>query len=1016
MHRLFFIFILPVLLLAQNHVLITEVFVPPSGETGKTFVEITNPTQETVTSDEMYLANYNTYYLLVTDQFPATNQFFAVRFPSLTLSPGQVVTVALDGAGYFAAFGKRADFEIKGTDDQTPDMDVIRMGSNPALEAVKGMMILFSWDGQSDLVKDVDYLPWGLLAFNASWMDKSGVQIDGPDADALKSTYLNDLATSQQKAISSIPAGESLQRNGTTEIGEQTSGGNGIAGHNEATEDFQQSFTTAGPTPGSFSAIAGDGTGSVTVVPATVNTNETFDLTLQFSTNAEYTLQRIQVELPAAFSWSQNISDVLLSGEAFTNASVTLNQNQLLIENAQLSTQNNGSLQVKNVIAPATEGTYPIVVQTATAGGNLTPIAVFPSVVVEKRLTIADIQNNLSQYEGQVVTIEAVVTIGVNITRTDRCDAYVQDESGRGINLSDASTNYPELVRGNRLRITGTVTEYVSATTGDATTELTNFTLEVISTDNPIPAVAYLTCAEANNIDLEGTFIETAGVITDKAEGIGGGTNMTIEDGTTPLQLRIWDSSGLDLSAFNVGDTIVVRGLIDSYRKAAQLVVAYQQDIEKGTIPQTTAGSGRVTVQPDSVGKAEVVNLTFTLTGTVEDTLGQCTLLLPNDWQWTPETQNVQLSGALTDAEISVSANEIHLKNFVLTRLQMGSLTVLNLQTPDVDTVSVFKFKTGAPQGLLKDISDPPRVLVGKGTNRSFISIADARQMPIGSTITVKGVITIGAGILRTNFTDAYLQDESGAGLNIYWGGGLDAQIKRGRLVILTGELDEYQGKKEIVNYTLTVLKDNVPIPAVRKISTFEASTTEYEGSFVQIEGLISGIQYTGGGTNIYVNDGSGEVTVRAWDTADLDLSEFEIGDYVAVQGVVGIYRSTGQILLGYQEDIWLPEAPEAHVYLKVPNRPFVPDQGEKLKIEYQAGSKNSHVTLRIFDLAGRLVATLYDGDGLPFPVSKEWDGTDQLGQWVGLGTYLCHLEVVNNNNGKRTVKIAPIVVGTILK
>jgi hypothetical protein len=34
----------------------------------------------------------------------------------------------------------------------------------------------------------------------------------------------------------------------------------------------------------------------------------------------------------------------------------------------------------------------------------------------------------------------------------------------------------------------------------------------------------------------------------------------------------------------------------------------------------------------------------------------------------------------------------------------------------------------------------------------------------------------------------------------------------------------------------------------------------------------------------------------------------------------------------------------------------------------------------------------------------------------VPLGTYICHLEVVNNNTGKRTVKIAPIVVGTILK
>ncbi len=164
------------------------------------------------------------------------------------------------------------------------------------------------------------------------------------------------------------------------------------------------------------------------------------------------------------------------------------------------------------------------------------------------------------------------------------------------------------------------------------------------------------------------------------------------------------------------------------------------------------------------------------------------------------------------------------------------------------------------------------------------------------------------------------------------------------------------------------------------------------------------------------MNDGSGEVAVRVWDAAGLDLTEFEMGDYVSVRGVVGIYQGSGQILLGYQEDIQRPQIPESKVYLKVPNNPFVPDEGEILPIEFHSGSSNTHVTLRIFDLSGRLVTTLFDGGGLPFKVSYSWDGRDQLGELLPLGTYLCHLEVVNNTNGKRTVKIAPIVVGTVLK
>ncbi|NOX89444.1 MAG: hypothetical protein GXO77_10490 [Calditrichaeota bacterium] len=1015
MYRLLFTIFLPFILLAQNHLLITEVFIPPTAESQKTFIEITNTTSQAAELDSLYLANYNTYYKVVKNEFPSASRFFVARFPQTVLQPGEVVVVALDGNGYFEAFGKHADFELKSTDDQAQDMDVIKMGINPSLETIKGMMALFYWDGQQDLVKDVDYIPWGLIAFNSVWMDKSGLQIDGPDADTTESSYFDDLPTAQQKTWSNIPSGQSLQRKSAEETDELTSGGNGVTGHNEATENWQQSFKTADPTPGSFSLIAGDGTGVAVLDPDTVNTNVIFNAAVTIGTEDEYELTSVQITVPSEITWSQQANDVSLEGTGFSGASFTVNQNQITIQNAQINKQQSGQIILKNLTAPDQEGKYGFQVLTATQNGELTPISVFPLLAVLKKLTIADIQNNTAEFEGKTVTIEAVVTIGVNVTRSDRTDAYVQDESGRGINLSDFSTDYPELQRGNRLKITGTVTNYIS-TSGDETTEIVDFKLTLLSENNEIPSVSYLTCAEASNIELEGTFIETAGIITDKAENIGGGTNITLDDGTGILQLRIWDSSGLDLSAFSVGDTVTARGVIGSYRKAAQMVVAYQQDIFKSSLPKSIAGSGKITVQPDSVGKNETVTLTFTLKGTLADTLGQFALTIPDDWQWDGNETNVQLSGEFGDASLNIDGKTISLSDFIITDISEGEITVSGLQSPDKDTSSVFTVKTGAVSGLLKAVVSPPIVMVGKGSNRPYISIKEARAKGVGKSVTVRGVITIGTGILRTNFTDAYIQDESGSGINIYQPGGLDSRLKRGRLVILSGELDEYQGKKEIVNYQVTVLRDGVEIPAVKKISTYEASTLQHEGSFVEIEGLISGKRYSGGGTTIYMNDGSGEVAVRVWDAAGLDLTEFEMGDYVSVRGVVGIYQGSGQILLGYQEDIQRPQIPESKVYLKVPNKPFVPDEGEILPVEFHSGSSNTHVTLRIFDLSGRLVTTLFDGGGLPFPVSYSWDGRDQLGELLPLGTYLCHLEVVNNTNGKRTVKIAPIVVGTVLK
>ena len=1015
MHRFFLLFLLPALLFAQSHLLITEVFVPPSSDANQAFVEIANETNQTIDLSQRYLANYNTYYQIVEGQYPITSQFFLAKFPSFTILPGEVKTVALDGAAYLNAFGKRADFEIKSTDAKTPDMNVIKMGDNPSLETLKGMIILFYWDGQSDLVKDVDYIPWGLTAFNSVWMDKSGVQIDGPDADSQTSAYADDLPKAQQKAISSIPSGQSLQRNGVDEINEVTTDGNGITGHDEATENWQLSFKTAAPTPGSFSAVAGDGTGSVTISPDTVHANETHDFVLSFSTDETYELTKIEIDVPQGFPWSHQVSDVILQGDAFASAQVVVNQNIITIQNASLNQQQSGTVTLKNLATPSDPGKYAFQVKTATANGHLTPIAIFPAVTVIKTLTIADIQNNVSEYEGKQVTIEAVVTVGVNVLRNDRTSAYVQDESGRGINLSDQSTNHPELKRGNRVRITGTVSNYVGKY-NDVTTQIENFTLSVLSTDNPIPAVSTLSCAAAGDIDLEGTFVETAGVITDKAEGVGGGTNMTIEDASGTLPLRIWDTAGLDLSGFNVGDTIRVRGVISSYRLAPQLLVCYQQDIVKSSLPKTISGTGTVSVQPDSVGKGETVSLTFTAKGTLPDTLGSLSLTIPDEWNWSGNAADIVLDQAFAGLTPAINGKTITLNGFVLTNSNTGGMVVSNLQSPDADTASVFVVKTAPANGILATIADPPVVLVGKGTNQKTITIKEARQKPTGSTVTVKGVVTIGAGILRTNFTDAYIQDESGYGINVYQPGGLDARIKRGNLVVVTGTLKEYQGKLELQEEKVVVLKKDQPIPAVREMSTFDASRALFEGSFVQVKGLISSITSGGGGTTIYINDGSGEVGVRVWDTANLDLSAFQIGDYIVVRGVCSVYKGAGQILLGYQEDIIPVGQIEGTVSLKVPPKPFAPDEGEKLPIEYSAGSAHTHVTLRLFDLSGRMVTTLFDGKGLPFPITKEWDGRNQLGQLVPLGTYICHLEVVNNNTGKRTVKIAPIVVGTILK
>jgi len=571
--------------------------------------------------------------------------------------------------------------EINGSDATATDMIDVAVGSNPSLENARGMAILFKWDGQSDLVQDVDYLPWGLLPFNSYWMDKTAVTIDGPDSDTDSSSYLTDLTRPQQKAPSAPADGQSLQRDGLTEISELQTGGNGISGHNEATEDWTQSFVPGAPTPGVYSENPGDGTGKAEISPKSFQNGSAVSVELQISGSAGFSIASVQIDLPTEINWSQVSSDVALSGDALQSAAVTVDGNTILLQQTDLTDSKTGTVLLSGLTMPAAKGTYVIGISTAVSGGVLTPIPESPSFTV---------------YE-----------------------------------------------------------------------------------------------------------------------------TMTIEE---------------------------------------------------------------------------------------------------------------------------------------------------------------------------------------------------ARKQAAGTEVTIQGVVTIGGGVLRTNFTDAYMQDASGYGINIYKSSGLDPLVVRGNQLLMKGKIAEYQGKIEISGYTATLLDTGQTVPAVRKLKTGVASSLLYRGSFVQVIGFITGLSSAGGGTTIYLDDGTGEVAVRAWDTAGLDLSELAVNDFVSIYGVISAYNGTGQILLGYASDISAPEYDGTPTFLKVEPHPFVPDRGEKIKIEYSAGAQNTHITLRIFDMGGRLVTTLLDGDGLPLPMDFNWDGRDEINEFVPLGTYICHLEVIDEDTGKRTLKIAPIVIGTVLK
>jgi hypothetical protein len=120
----------------------------------------------------------------------------------------------------------------------------------------------------------------------------------------------------------------------------------------------------------------------------------------------------------------------------------------------------------------------------------------------------------------------------------------------------------------------------------------------------------------------------------------------------------------------------------------------------------------------------------------------------------------------------------------------------------------------------------------------------------------------------------------------------------------------------------------------------------------------------------------------------------------------------------------WIPVESDAEGVntLSVPGRTFLPLRGERFPILFTA-KKGHDVVLRIFDLEGRLVRSLYDskfdGPALTDPGERSsqefWDGRDAEFELVPAGLYIVHLLVVNPENGDRETQTAPVVVATRL-
>ena len=239
-----------------DHLLLTELCdTPTAGE----FVEIYNPTAFTVPLDLVHITDLYGDSSCVAQFYPQialgavtpqNSTDFLVKFPSgEVIAPGEVIVIAMSGSDFETEYGVQANYDIKATGGGAIPMAVPTngfAGSSAGLTNSGETVTMFLFDDASDsgdLCYDFDYAVWG---------DDPGEFVDKTNIIINTAAYLNDTPWASQDAIyyTGHSYGMTFQRVDMDEGTETLTGGNGITGHDETSENLSVTWLEGEPTPG----------------------------------------------------------------------------------------------------------------------------------------------------------------------------------------------------------------------------------------------------------------------------------------------------------------------------------------------------------------------------------------------------------------------------------------------------------------------------------------------------------------------------------------------------------------------------------------------------------------------------------------------------------------------------------------------------------------------------------------------------------------------------------------------
>ena len=397
-----------------------------------------------------------------------------------------------------------------------------------------------------------------------------------------------------------------------------------------------------------------------------------------------------------------------------------------------------------------------------------------------------------------------------------------------------------------------------------------------------------LTCLYAQDMTIQeargqlGNTVTTSGIVTTPNLASSGQSDFAIQDETAAIIIYNGDfDAGLSL-----GDLVSVTGEILNYNGKLEIVPSAETDVivetQGNELPsfQHMTLSGLLTI-PESF-ESELVQIFG-----VE--------IIDGDWPEPGNNQNLTISddGGITTLTIRVDRHSdvddgpapegiFNLKGFI---------SQYDYTEPQDEGYQIIpRFQT--------DIEE---------SNEDILPIYEVRNTQEGETVTTAGFVTTPNYGTVGSSTEHGLQDAT-AGVLIY-NYSFDAGLSVGDYIQVTGEIDIYNGKTEIVpadESGITVISSGNVIPASQTVSIAEmlVSPESFESEIVTVQTatIVDGDWPSeGNNSNLTITDISDStMTMRVDKDTDVDEGPEPQGTF-NLTGLVGQYDSSEPADEGYQ-------------------------------------------------------------------------------------------------------------------